>query len=49
MLSPTSVAELTNALVVEWEQIPAARLQHLVESLPRHFQPCFGYKKKEEK
>ncbi len=29
----TSVLDLTNALVAEWEQIPAARLQNLVDSL----------------
>jgi hypothetical protein len=27
--------DLTNALVAEWEQVPAAMFQHLVESLPR--------------
>ena len=32
---PTSVPDLTNALVAEWKQIPAAMFQHLVESLPR--------------
>jgi hypothetical protein len=32
---PTSVPDLTNALVAEWKQVPAAMLQHLVESLPR--------------
>jgi hypothetical protein len=26
---------LTNALVAEWKQVPAAMFQHLVESLPR--------------
>ena len=26
---------MTNALVVEWKQVPAAMFQHLVESLPR--------------
>ena len=31
---PTSVPDLTNALVVEWKQIPTAMFQHLVESLP---------------
>ncbi len=30
----TSMADLINALVAEWEQIPAARFQNLVESLP---------------
>ena len=32
---PTSVPYLTNALVAEWKQVPAAMFQHLVESLPR--------------
>ena len=32
---PTSVLDLTNALVAEWKQVPAAMLQHLVEILPR--------------
>ena len=32
---PTSVSDLTNALVAEWKQIPTAMFQHLVESLPR--------------
>ena len=32
---PTSVSHLTNALVAEWKQVPAAIFQHLVESLPR--------------
>ena len=35
---PTSVADLTNALLAEWEQIPAASLQILVESCPRILQ-----------
>ena len=32
---PKSVPDLTNALVAEWKQVPAAMFQHLVESLPR--------------
>ena len=32
---PTSVADLTNALVADWKQVPAAMFQHLVDSLPR--------------
>ena len=32
---PTSVSDLTNALVAEWKQVHAAMFQHLVESLPR--------------
>jgi hypothetical protein len=30
---PTSVPDLTNALVAEWKQVPTAMFQHLVESL----------------
>ena len=29
---PTSVPNLTNALVAEWKQVPAVMFQHLVES-----------------
>ena len=32
---PSSVPDLTNALVAEWKQVPTATFQHLVESLPR--------------
>ena len=32
---PTSVPDLTNALVTEWKQVPIAMFQHLVENLPR--------------
>jgi hypothetical protein len=32
---PTSAPDLTNALVAEWKQIPAATFQHLAESLLR--------------
>ena len=32
---PTSVSNLTNALVAEWKKVLAAMFQHLVESLPR--------------
>ena len=31
----TSVPDLTNALVAEWKQVPAAMFQHLVDSLRR--------------
>ena len=34
-IHPTSVPDLTNALVAEWKQVPAATFQHLQESLPR--------------
>jgi hypothetical protein len=32
---PTSVPNLTNALVAGWKKVPAAIFQHLVESLPK--------------
>jgi hypothetical protein len=32
---PTSLPDLTNALVAEWKQVPAAMLQYQVKSLPR--------------
>ena len=32
---PTSVPDISNGLVAEWKQVPAAMFQHLVESLPR--------------
>ena len=32
---PTSVSHLTNNLVAEWKQVPAAMFQHLEENLPR--------------
>jgi hypothetical protein len=32
---PTSVPDLSHALVAEWKQVPTAMFQHLVESLPR--------------
>ena len=35
LIAPTSVPNLTNALVAEWKQVPTAMFQHLVESLPR--------------
>ena len=31
---PTSVPDLTNALVVEWKQVPATMFQHPLESTP---------------
>jgi len=41
---PTSVPDLTNALVAEWKQIPAAIFQHLVESLPRRVEAVIAAK-----
>lgn len=35
---PTSVPDLTNALVTEWTQVPAATLHNLVGSLPRRLE-----------
>ena len=32
---PTSVPDLTNTLVTEWNQVIASMFQHIVESLPR--------------
>ena len=32
---PTSVPDLSNALVAKWKQVPASMFQYLVESLPR--------------
>ena len=41
---PTSVPDLTNALVAEWKQIPAAMFQHQVESLPRRVEAVIAAK-----
>uniref|UniRef100_A0A8K9UXS1 Uncharacterized protein n=1 Tax=Oncorhynchus mykiss TaxID=8022 RepID=A0A8K9UXS1_ONCMY len=41
---PTSVPNLTNALVAEWKQVPAAMFQHLVESLPRRVEAVIAAK-----
>jgi hypothetical protein len=38
------VSDLTNALVVEWKQVPAAMFQHLVESLPRRVEAVVAAK-----
>jgi hypothetical protein len=35
LIAPTSVPDLTNALVAEWKQVPTAMFQHLVDSLLR--------------
>ena len=42
---PTSVADLTNALVAECKQVPAAMFQHLVESLPRRVEAVIAAKR----
>ena len=41
---PTSVPDLTNALVAEWKQVPAEILQHLVESLLRRVEAVIAAK-----
>jgi hypothetical protein len=41
---PTSVPDLTNALVAEWKQVPAAMFQYLVESLPRSVETVIAAK-----
>ena len=41
---PTSVPDLTNALVAEWKQVPAGMFQHLVESLPRRVEVVIAAK-----
>ena len=41
---PTLVPNLTNALVSEWKQVPAAMFQHLVESLPRRVEAVIAAK-----
>ena len=41
---PTSVPNLTNALVAKWKQDPAAMLQSLVESLPRRVEAVIAAK-----
>ena len=41
---PTSVPDLTKALVAEWNQVPAAMFQHLVESLPRRVETVIAAK-----
>ena len=39
-----SVPDLTNALVAEWKQVPAAMFQHLVESLLRRVEAVLAAK-----
>jgi hypothetical protein len=38
-------ADLTNALVAEWKQVPGAMFQHLVESLPRRVEAVMAAKR----
>ena len=42
---PTSVTNLTNVLVAEWKQDPAAMFQHLAESLPRRVEAVIAAKR----
>uniref|UniRef100_A0AAZ3PX08 Tc1-like transposase DDE domain-containing protein n=1 Tax=Oncorhynchus tshawytscha TaxID=74940 RepID=A0AAZ3PX08_ONCTS len=44
LIAPTSVPDLTNALVAEWKQVPAAMFQHLVESLSQKSGGCYSSK-----
>ena len=41
---PTSVPDLTNALVAERKKVPASMFQHLVESLPRRVEAVIAAK-----
>jgi hypothetical protein len=41
---PTSVPDLTNALVAEWKQVPAEMLQHLVDSFRRRVEAVIAAK-----
>jgi hypothetical protein len=42
---PTSVPDITNALVAELKQIPATMFQHIVESLPRRLEAVIAAKR----
>ena len=44
-IHPTSVPDLTHALVAEWNQILAAMFQHLVKSLPRRVEAVIAAKR----
>ena len=41
---PTSVPNLTNALVAEWKQVLAGMVQHIAESLPRRMEGVIAAK-----
>ena len=41
---PTSLPDLTHAVVAEWKQILAAMVQHVVESLPRRVEAVIAAK-----
>ena len=40
---PTSVPDITNALVAEWKQVPTAMFQRLVEILPRRVEAFIAF------
>ena len=42
---PTPVPNITNALVAECKEVPAAMFQHLVESLPRRVEAVIAAKR----
>jgi len=42
--SPTSLPDLTNALLEEWSKIPINTLLNLVESLPRRVEAVIAAK-----
>ena len=44
IIAQHQLPDLTNALVAEWKQIPAAMFQNLVESLPRRVQAVIAAK-----
>ena len=41
---PKSVPDLTNALLAEWKQVPAAMFKNLVDSLPRRMEAVIAAK-----
>jgi hypothetical protein len=43
---PTSVPDLTNAVVAGWMQVPAAMFWHLVQSLPRRVEDVISAKRR---
>ena len=44
LITQHQLPDLTNALVAEWKQVPAAMFQHLVESLPRRVEAVIAAK-----
>ena len=45
LIAQNKVPYLTNALVAEWKQVPAAMFQRLVESLPRRVEAVIAEKR----